>query len=332
MRALINSAPSQVEIRAWPRPQLAAGDVEIAVSAAGICTVDISRFLGHSRHHIPPSILGHELVGHTSDGRRVVADPLISCGQCAECRADAGNLCSGLRLLGLEGTPGCHAEFVSVPESQVYEIPPGLSDAQAVLAEPLANIVHLFRRTVLPPFFCMGIVGAGTMGSLALKMARHLGVREVLVEDVDEIRLAAARQMGATLAVQSEAGGTDLRSNDPSRFSGRGLDLVLDACGEADARQRAFDLCKPGGTVVLLGMAQERSEIDFATSIRKEHRVLMSFGYTPVDFRRSLDLLVKGEIDMKPWSAEMPLEEGQKAFEKMSYSRGETLKMLLRIR
>jgi 2-desacetyl-2-hydroxyethyl bacteriochlorophyllide A dehydrogenase len=327
MRALINSAPSQVEIRDWPRPQPAAGDAEIAVSAAGICTVDISRFLGHNRHHIPPMILGHELVGHTSDGRRVVADPLISCGHCAECRADAGNLCSGLRLLGLEGTPGCHAEFVTVAESNVYEIPPGLSDAQAVLAEPLANIVHMFRRTMLPPFFSMGIVGAGTMGSLALKMALHLGVREVLVEDVDEIRLAAARHMGATLAVNPRALPGEARS-----AAGRGMDLVLDASGEADARQWTFDLCKPGGTVVLLGMAQGRSEIDFATSIRKEHKVLMSFGYTPVDFRRSLDLLVKGEIDMTPWSAEMPLEDGQKAFEKMSYSRGETLKMLLRVR
>ncbi len=272
-------------------------------------------------------ILGHELVGHTSDGRRVVADPLISCGHCGECQAAAGNLCSGLRLLGLEGTQGCHAEYVSVPESQVYEIPPDLSDGQAVLTEPLANIVHMFRRTVLPPFFCMGIVGAGTMGSLAIKMALHLGVRELLVEDVDEIRLAAARQMGATLAVNSIALPGEERS-----FAGRGMDLVLDACGEADARQRAFDLCKPGGTVVLLGMAQGRSEIDFATSIRKEHRVLMSFGYTPGDFRRSLDLLGRGEIDMTPWTAEMPLEDGQTAFEKMSFSRGETLKMLLRIR
>ncbi len=327
MRALINSAPSQVEIREWPRPQPAPGEVEIAVSAAGICTVDISRFLGRGRHHIPPAILGHELVGHTSDGRRVVVDPLISCGRCAECRAGAGNLCSGLRLLGLEGTPGCHAEFVSVPEPQVFEIPSGLSDAQAVLAEPLANIVHLFRRTALPPFFCMGIVGAGTMGSLALKMALHLGAREVLVEDVDEFRLEAARQMGATLTINPKAESAEARS-----FAGRGMDLVLDACGEADARQRAFDLCRPGGTVVLLGMAQERSEIEFAISIRKEHKVLMSFGYTPLDFRRSLDLLVKGEIDMTPWCAKMPLEDGQKAFEKMSYFRGETLKMLLRIR
>ena len=93
-------------------------------------------------------------------------------------------------------------------------------------------------------------------------------------------------------------------------FAGGGLDLVLDACGADSARQEAFDLCRPGGTVVLLGMAKERSEVDFGASIRKEHRVLMSFGYTEADFRRSLELLAANEIDLTAWTAEMPLEDG----------------------
>jgi 2-desacetyl-2-hydroxyethyl bacteriochlorophyllide A dehydrogenase len=327
MRALVYTAPNQVAMEDCPRPDPAAGEVEIAVTAAGICGADISGFLGHSRRRKPPLILGHELVGHTPDGRRVVADPLIGCGRCAQCFAGSQNLCSGLRLLGMDRMPGCLAEFAAVPESQVHEIPDDLSDACAILTEPLANIVHLFRLIAPPPFFCMGIVGAGTMGSLALKMALHLGVREVLVEDVDEARLAAARRMGATLAVNSEAGRGAAHT-----FAGHGLDVVLDACGEEPARQRAFELCRPGGTVVLLGMAKERSAIDFGASIRKEHRVRMSFGYTKADFSHALDLLRGGQIDLTPWTAEMPLEDGQKAFEKMTGARGDTLKMVLRVR
>jgi 2-desacetyl-2-hydroxyethyl bacteriochlorophyllide A dehydrogenase len=327
MRALVYTAPRQVVMKEWPRPHPAAGELEIAVAAAGICGADISGFLGRSRRRIAPLILGHELVGRTGKGRRVVADPLVSCGRCAECLTGAENLCSSLRLLGMDQIAGCFAEFVVVPESQVHEIPDDLDDARAIFAEPLANIVHMFRLGAPPPPFRMGIVGAGLMGSMALKMALRMEVREVLVEDVDEVRLAGARRMGATLAVNSEAGPGEARS-----FAGRGLDLVLDASGEERARQAAFDLCRPGGTVVLLGMANERSELDFGASIRKEHRVLMSFGYTPVDFRRSLDLLVAGEIDLRPWTAEMPLEEGQKAFEKMTGSRGDTLKMVLRVK
>ena len=58
----------------------------------------------------------------------------------------------------------------------------------------------------------------------------------------------------------------------------------------------------------------------------------MSFGYTTEDFRRSLDLLIAGEMDMREWTVEMPLEDGQAAFEQMSGSRGDTLKMVLRVR
>jgi len=217
---------------------------------------------------------------------------------------------------------------VNVPATHVHEIPDNLSDTQAILAEPLANIVHIFRNAAPQPFFRMGIVGAGAMGSLALLAALRLGAREVLVEDVSEVRLASARRMGATLAVNpgSEEGRGEARS-----LACEGLDLVLDACGTGSARQAAFDLCRPGGLVVLLGMAEAHSEINFAASIRKEQRVAMTFGYTPVDFERSLRLLAAGEIDLAPWTAEMPLEAGQKAFETMSGTPGETLKMVLRV-
>jgi threonine dehydrogenase-like Zn-dependent dehydrogenase len=166
------------------------------------------------------------------------------------------------------------------------------------------------------------------MGSLALLVAKRLGVREVLVQDVSDVRLDTARRMGATLAanVSAEDGRAEAR-----QFADHGLDLVLDASGTGPARQAAFDLCRPGGLVVLLGMSNERSEIDFVTSIRKEHRVVMSFAYSPVDFERSLSLLRAGEIDITPWTVEMPLEQGQNAFDRMSSAPGDTLKMLLRV-
>ena len=327
MRALVYTAPRHVEMQQWPRPRPAAGEIEIAVDAAGICGADISGFLGRSRRRKPPLIFGHELVGHTPDGRRVVADPLIGCGHCADCDQGAGHLCPNLRLLGMDQFAGCFAEYVAVPESQVHPIPDHLADSLALLAEPLANIVHLFRLAAPQPKFRMGIVGAGAMGSLALKMALHLGAAQVLVEDVIDVRLAAARLMGATLAVNPDAA-----NDEAHNFAGHGLDLVLDACGEERARQQAFDLCLPGGTVVLLGMAKERSELDFGASIRRELRVQMSFGYTAGDFRRSLNLLIAGEIDLTEWTAELPLEDGQKAFERMTNARCDTLKMILRVR
>jgi len=328
MRALVYTAPKQVMMEDRARPEVQDNEVEIAVAAAGICGSDVSGFLGHSRRRIPPLVLGHELVGRTPEGKRVVANPLIHCGHCAACLSGAQNLCSSWRLLGLDRTAGCYAEYVSLPRSHVYEIPDSLSDARAVITEPLANIVHLFRIAAPAPFFRMGIVGGGTMGSLALLAARRLGVREILVQDLSDARLRVARQMGASAAVNvsSEEGRAEAR-----RFAGHGLDLVLDASGVGAARQAAFDLCRPGGTVVLLGMGAEKSEIDFVTSIRKEHRVVMSFAYTPVDFERSLSLLISGEIDLTPWTVEMALEDGQQAFDRITTNPGDTLKILLRV-
>jgi 2-desacetyl-2-hydroxyethyl bacteriochlorophyllide A dehydrogenase len=310
------------------RPVVGSDEVEIAVAAAGICGSDVSGFLGHSRRRNPPLVLGHELVGRTSDGKRVVANPLISCGRCTACLSGAQNLCTSWRLLGMDQTAGCYAEYVSLPRSQVYAIPDELSDAKAVIAEPLANIVHLFRIATPTPFFRMGIVGGGTMGSLALLAAKRLGVREILVQDLSDARLAVAHKMGASAAlnVSSEEGRAEAR-----RIAGNGFDLVLDASGVGAARQAAFDLCRPGGTVVLLGMGAEKSEIDFVTSIRKEHRVVMSFAYTPADFERSLALLTAGEIDLTPWTLEMALEQGQEAFDRITTDPGDTLKIVLRV-
>ena len=329
MRALVYTAPKQVALHDVARPHIGPDEVEVSVSLAGICGSDISGFLGHSRRRVPPLVLGHELIGSLAGGQRVVANPLMSCNRCKACLSGAQNLCSSWRLLGIDKTAGCFAEYVSLPTSQIYPVPDTLPDACAVLAEPLANIVHLFRIAAPQPFFRLGIVGAGTMGSLALLTAIRLGVRDILVQDVSDVRLAVAARMGATVAanVATEEGRADAQ-----RFAANGLDLVIDASGTKDARQAAFDLCRPGGKVVLLGMSAERSEIDFVTSIRKEHQVLMSFAYTPVDFERSLALLIAGEIDLRQWTIEMPLEEGQAAFDRMTTGPGDTLKMLLRIR
>jgi 2-desacetyl-2-hydroxyethyl bacteriochlorophyllide A dehydrogenase len=228
----------------------------------------------------------------------------------------------------MDRTAGCYAEFVSVPETQIYPIPDSVPDARAVLAEPLANIVHLFRLAAPQPFFRMGIVGGGTMGALALLTARRIGAREILVLDVNEARLAVARQMGATVAVNAA---TEEGRAQAKEFAGHGLDIVLDASGNDAARQTAFDLCRPGGQVILLGMGNERSKIDFVSSIRQEHRVTMSFAYTPVDFARPLALIAAAEIDLSPWTVEMPLDEGQRAFDTITQFPGDIFKMLLRV-
>lgn len=311
-----------------PRPAVLPGEEEIAIQVAGVCGSDISGFLGHSALRKPPLVLGHELVGRRGDGRRVVANPLVSCGHCRACISGAQNLCDSWKLLGLGTTAGSFAEYVSLPSGQVYDIPDSLNSEQAILAEPLANIVHMFRIVAPQPFFRFAIVGAGTMGALALLTSLRIGARDVFIVDVNDERLATMVRLGASTAVNVSGAEGVLQAH---QKAGHGYDIVLDASGSAAARQLAFDLCRPGGQVVLLGMGTQKSEVNFVTSIRKEHRVVMSFAYTPVDFRRSLDLLIGGEINLTPWTIRMPLHRGQQAMERMSHNPGVALKMMLEI-
>ena len=327
MRALVYTSPGRVELEERPRPTVLPGEEEISIQVAGVCGSDISGFLGHSALRRPPLVLGHELVGRREDGRRVVANPLVSCGRCQACISGSQNLCETWKLLGLGATPGTFAEFVALPSRQIYDIPDSLSVEQAILAEPLANIVHMFRIVSPSPFFRFAIVGAGTMGALALLAGVRIGAREILAVDVNERRLGTMKTLGATAVIK--VSGTD--GSEAQGIAGPGFDIVLDASGSAPARQMAFDLCRPGGQVVLLGMGTQRSEVNFVASIRKEHRVVMSFAYTPVDFRRALDLLVDGEINLTPWTVRMPLERGQEAMERMSHNPGVALKMIMEV-
>jgi 2-desacetyl-2-hydroxyethyl bacteriochlorophyllide A dehydrogenase len=217
---------------------------------------------------------------------------------------------------------------VALPSAQVYEVPDSLTAEQAILAEPLANIVHLFRLLSPPTFFRLAVVGAGTMGALAVSAAVRIGARDVLAADVNDQRLETMRKLGAAATVNV---GTSDSVAEALRNAGRGYDVVIDASGSAAARQMAFDFCRPGGQVLLLGMGTQRSEVNFVTSIRKEHRVVMSFAYTPLDFRRSLDLLIAREIDLTPWTVRMPLARGQDALERMSRDPGVSLKMMLEV-
>jgi 2-desacetyl-2-hydroxyethyl bacteriochlorophyllide A dehydrogenase len=328
MRALVYSATKKVEMQEISRPDPAAGEIVLAVELAGICGSDISGFLGHSARRVPPLVLGHELVGHTQDGRRAVVNPLISCGSCSQCLAGRQNLCATWVLLGMDKKPGACAEFVAVPERQVLFLPEEIPSQRAVLVEPLANIVHLYRLLAATPLSRLAIIGAGTMGTLALLLGKLLGFQNILVVDVNDERLNVASQLGASLTESVHS------PDDAARVKktlGNSFDVVIDASGTGAARQMALDVCVGGGQVVLLGMAEAESKIDFVTSIRKEHRITMSFAYTPRDFQRALDLLVEGQIDLAPWTSCLPLESGQAAFEQMSFNPGATLKMLLEV-
>jgi 2-desacetyl-2-hydroxyethyl bacteriochlorophyllide A dehydrogenase len=342
MKALVYTGTRRVEMQTAPDPSPAPNEALVRVSATGICGSDMAGFLGLSARRKPPLVLGHEAVGavvqmpsaprpHGGEwpfavGRRAVVNPLFPCGACAACRAGKPNICSDWSLLGMDRRAGAFAAYVAVPAANIVPIPDDLPDHRAAMIEPLANGVHIFGLISGPRFGSLVIFGAGTQGILLVRMARLLGYRDIVSLDVNPLRLETAKEMGARHAL-------DVRSTDPIKAVRElfpdGADTVIEAHGEAATRSAAVQVVRKGGEVILLGLLEATSAIDFNLVVRNEIRLQGSFAYTPDDFARSERLIATGDVDLSRWTMTRPMEDGQAAFDLMADNPGATLKVVL---
>jgi threonine dehydrogenase-like Zn-dependent dehydrogenase len=336
MKALVYVGPEKLEMQPLPDPVVREGEALLDVSAAGICGSDLHGFLGLSERRKPGLVMGHETVARVAEthpgvegwrrGQRVCLNPLVSCLSCAACSSGRQNLCPDWRLFGMDRLHGTYAELVSVPVRQLHALPEDLPEAEAILVEPMAVVVHAFRISLAEPPETVAVLGAGPLGALALVLARLRGVPRVCVVDVNAERLAAARALGADLAIDAarEDAAEAVRS-----WSGGGADFVVEAVGHAATRQAAVAAAAKGARVVFLGLADHDSSLPWISMIRDEKAVLTSFAYAPRDFQASVRLVEARRFDLKPWTDVLPLEQGQRAFLKMAHAPGATLKMML---
>jgi threonine dehydrogenase-like Zn-dependent dehydrogenase len=224
---------------------------------------------------------------------------------------------------------GAYAEYVAVPASQVRAIPDHVPDDRAVWAEPLANLVHCFRISMSEHPNLMAIFGAGTMGALAVMMARLRGVGKVFVVDRIGERLDAAKELGADRVFNSDEGDVVARIREET--GGAGVDYVLDAVGVTATRRAAVNVCRRGGRMAFLGLGENESSLPFIEMIRNEQAIFTTFAYTPGDFVDSVRLIESGRVRLERWMETRRLDEGQASFMKMAHDPGGTLKLLLEV-
>jgi threonine dehydrogenase-like Zn-dependent dehydrogenase len=339
MKALVYLGPGRVEVRAFPDPVVGEGEALLGVSAAGICGSDIHGFLGHSNRRQPGLVMGHETVAtirevHPSvrgwrPSQRVCFNPLLGCGKCRPCQTDRPNLCADWRIFGMDRMQGTFAEMVAVPASQLHALPDALPEAEAIFAEPVAVLIHAFRIAFDRVADTMAIMGAGTIGILALVLARLHGVGRVSVVDQNEERLAVARQLGADLVVNGAR--EDAVRAVRAWSGGTGAEQVVEAVGAAATRRAAVGMAAKGSRLLFLGMGENDSALPWVDMVRNEQAIFTSFAYAPRDFAASVGLIESRRFDLKPWTETRPLEDGQAAFHKMARDPGATLKMMFKI-
>jgi threonine dehydrogenase-like Zn-dependent dehydrogenase len=294
MRALVFTGPGAVEMREVDEPAVGPGEVLVHVVASGICGSELHG-VRTPGFRVPPLVMGHEFAGRTEDGRKVIVNPILSCGECDVCALGLRNVCRRREIVGVH-RPGGFAERVAVPAAAVSELPEGLSWTAAGVVEPVANAVHAWSLAGTPAGARVGVIGAGAIGLACLQVARSGGAGAVEVADRSGERRAVAERLGADAAV-SELGGE--------------YDVIFDAVGAAVTHQRSLALLRPGGVAVWLGLAEAVSGFDAAELVRGEKRVLGSFAYSGGDFATAADLV--GGWDLS-WVETFPLSEGARIF------------------
>lgn len=332
MKALIYTAPHAVEMQDRPDPAPKPDEVVIRVRAAGVCGSDVLGFLGKSKKRIPPLILGHEIGGEIAavgsgitdlrKGQRVGIMPLITCGDCVYCRRGQNSVCEKRVLLGMNVSGG-FAEYTVAPRQCIYPVPDSLGYLPASMIECVATPLNLFENKVRPTIDSAAVFGAGTQGILAMQMAKVRGAKELFVVDVQDARLAVVERLGAK--------GINAKAGDPveailKATGGRGCDVVVDAAGYSPARQQGLKVTARGGTLGLVGLSDPATEFDVMDIINREITVAGVYGYAPKDYKKALDLVVGGKVDVTTWVKEFPLTDGQRIFDQLTTKPGDLVK------
>ncbi|WP_410499143.1 L-threonine 3-dehydrogenase [Chitinibacter sp. S2-10] len=306
--AKLKAAPG-LEMTRVAKPELGHNDLLIKIRKTAICGTDIHiwNWDDWAQKTIPvPMHVGHEYVGVVAGmgsevkgfaiGQRVSGEGHITCGHCRNCRAGRRHLCPNTVGVGVN-RPGAFAEYLVIPAFNAFPIPDDISDDLAAIFDPFGNAVH----TALS-FNMVGedvlITGAGPIGIMAVAIARHVGARHVVITDVNEYRLALARQMGATRAVN--VGKEDLTQVMRELGMSEGFDVGLEMSGNPQAFRQMLATMHNGGKIALLGIPPADTAIDWNQVIFKGLEIKGIYGREMFETWYKMVALLQSGLDISP--------------------------------
>jgi L-iditol 2-dehydrogenase len=341
MQALVLENLRDLQLREVPEPNFGPHDVLIQVKACGICGSDVHGYDGSTGRRIPPLIMGHEAAGTVAKigaqvrsvkiGDRVTFDSTVSCGKCSFCGHGEVNLCDNRQVLGVSCEDyrrnGAFAEYVSVPEHIVYELPASFPFEKAALIEAVSIAVHAAKITEIMPGSSAVVIGAGMIGLLAIQAFRVFGCTKVIAVDLEESKLEAARSLGADetfLATDPE-----LMTKLKAATGGQGPDIAVEVVGAQKSILTAIEGVRRGGTVTLIGNLAPKVEIPLQIVVTRQLRLLGSCA-SAGEYRECIELMESGAINVDPLiSALAPLSEGADWFNRLYAREPGLMKVIL---
>ena len=327
MKAAVISGVGQVEVTTVDDPTPQRRQVVVDVSACGLCGTDLHILQGEFAPTLPV-IPGHEFAGvvaeigsdvtEVSVGDRVAVDPSLYCFECRYCRSGRNNLCERWGGIGVS-TAGGAAEFAVAPVANCVKLPDHVRTEDAALIEPLSCAVRGYDVLRSQLASSVLIYGSGTMGLMMLELGKLTGAASIEVVDLNEERLATARQLGCT-AVATSADELDRA----------GWDVVIDATGNARAIQDGLGRVAKGGTFLQFGVADyaARVEIDPYKIYNQEITITGSMAVLH-SYERAADLFANGALDPEIFiSDRLPLDDYAAALEQFKAGKGRKIQVL----
>ena len=323
-----------------PIPAVGPRDVRIKVSKVGICGTDrhIWEWDEWASNRIPVGVItGHEFVGiiesvgsavtKYAPGQRVSAEGHLSAGVDYNSRTGNAHIAADTTIFGID-RDGCFADYIVVPEENVWPVHADIPDKYAAILDPLGNAVHtvmsagVSAKTVL-------ISGVGIIGLMAVTVAKAAGASRIYCTDINPPRLALAKKLGATDAFDARDSSwiKQVRAD-----TYEGVDVLLEMSGAPAAMDQGFRALRNGGTAALLGLPARTVDFDF-----NSHIIFKGCTVLGINGRRMWDtwyqmekLLLSGRLELDDIiTHEFPIEQFEKAFETMI--QGDGIKVLMNV-
>jgi threonine 3-dehydrogenase len=343
MRALIkhHAGPELQFVSNRPVPTPGPRDVLIRVKKVGICGTDrhIWEWDPWAAGRIPVGIVtGHEFVGtieqvgsavtNYKPGQRVSAEGHITAWKDFNSRTGNAHIASDTKIIGID-RDGCFAEYVCVPEENVWPVHASIPDKIAAVLDPLGNAVHTVMAANVSAKSVL-VTGTGIIGLMSITVAKAAGASRIFATDLDPKRRALAKKLGATEAFdpRDDQWIADIRKH----CRGEGVDVLLEMSGAAPALTQGFEALRNGGTAALLGLFGKPVTFDInKLVIFKGCTVLGINGRKMFEtWYQMEELLLSGRLELEDIvTHEFPLEQFKKAHETMIT--GEGIKVVMAV-
>ena len=325
MKALVKHSPKEgIWMEDVPDPKCGPGEVRIRITHTAICGTDkhIFEWDEWAQNNLKlPLIVGHEFCGiidevgphvtHYKVGDRVSGEGHITCGNCRNCRAGKKHLCPETIGVGVH-RDGAFAEYLVIPESNVWPLHEDIPSEIAAFFDPLGNAVHTalaFNITGEDILIC----GAGPIGMMAAAICKFSGSRNIVVTDINDYRLNLAKDLGASRTVNPRK--EDIGTVFEELGISHGFDVGLEMSGNPEAFNQMISLMYNGGNIALLGLLPNSTKVDWSKVIFKGLNIKGIYGREMYDTWYKMTQMIRSGLSVsKVLTHHFKIDDFQKAF------------------